>query len=53
MEIVKERKLENGKDVENTVSETLQPDAGIVGELRRFIEAIENGKESFFVSALS
>ena len=53
VEIIRERKLENGKDVENTISETLQPDAGIVGELRRFIEAIETGKDDFFVSALS
>ena len=53
VEIVRERKLENGKEVENTVRETIQPDAGIVGELHRFIEAIENGKDDFFVSALS
>jgi type I restriction enzyme M protein len=53
VEILKERKLENGKDVENTISETLQPDAGIVGELRRFIQAIENDTDPFFASALS
>ncbi len=53
VELVKRRELKDGKDIENTVSETVQPDAGIVGELRRFIEAIENGEDDFFVSALS
>lgn len=52
-EIVKRLELKDGKDTETTVSETVQPDAGIVGELRQFIEAIERGKDDFFVSALS
>ncbi len=51
--VVRERKLENGKEVENTVSDRILPAAGIVGELRRFIEAIETGDDSFFASALS
>lgn len=40
--IVRLKQLKDGKDTEATLSETILPDAGIVGELRRFIEAIEN-----------
>jgi type I restriction enzyme M protein len=53
VELVKRCELKDGKDTETTVSETVVPDAGIVGELRRFIEAIETGQDDFFVSALS
>jgi type I restriction enzyme M protein len=53
VEIVKRCELKDGKDTETTVSETVVPDAGIVGELRRFIEAIDTGQDDFFVSALS
>ncbi len=53
LEIVRLKQLKDGKDTETTVSETILPDAGIVGELRRFIEAIETGQDDFFVSALS
>ncbi len=53
VELVKRRELKDGKDTETTVSEKVVPDAGIVGELRRFIEAIETGQDDFFVSALS
>lgn len=53
VELVKRRELKDGKDTETTVSEIVQLDAGIVGELRRFIEAIENGQDDFFASALS
>lgn len=53
VELVKRRELKDGKEIENTLSETVVTDAGIVGELRRFIEAIENGQDDFFVSALS
>lgn len=53
VELVKRRELKDGKDTETTVSETVLPDAGIVGELRRFIEVIETGQDDFFVSALS
>jgi type I restriction enzyme M protein len=53
LELVKRRELKDGKDTETTVSETIVPDAGIVGELRRFIEAIQTGQDDFFVSALS
>lgn len=52
VELVKRRELKDGKDTETTVSETIIPDAGIVGELRRFIEAIESGQDDFFASAL-
>lgn len=48
--LVKRRTLDGE---ETTVSETVLPDAGIVGELRRFIEAIENNQDDFFASALS
>jgi type I restriction enzyme M protein len=53
VELVKRRELKDGKDTETTVSETVLPDAGIVGDLRRFIEAIEAGQDDFFASALS
>lgn len=53
IEITRRRELKDGKDVETTVSETVLPDAGITGELRKFIEAIENGNDDFFASALS
>jgi type I restriction enzyme M protein len=53
VELTKRRELKDGKDTETTVSEIVVPDAGIVGELRRFIEAIESGQDDFFVSALS
>lgn len=53
VEIVRLKQLKDGKDTETTVRETILPDAGIVGELRRFIEAIDNGQDSFFASALS
>jgi type I restriction enzyme M protein len=48
VEVVKRRQLES-KDTEVTVREKILPDIGIVGELRRFIEAIESGQDSFFV----
>ncbi|HEX8775433.1 MAG TPA: N-6 DNA methylase [Pyrinomonadaceae bacterium] len=53
VELIKRRELKDGKDTETTVSEKVSPDAGIVGELRRFIEAIEAGQDDFFASALS
>lgn len=52
LEVVKRRELREGKDTETTVKELVLPDAGIVGELQRFIAAIESGQDSFFVSAL-
>jgi type I restriction enzyme M protein len=52
LELVKRRELKDGKDTETTISETVLLDAGIVSELRRFIEAIESGQDDFFVSAL-
>jgi len=53
VELAKRCELKDGKDTETTVSEIVVPDAGIVGELRRFIEAIETGQDDFFASALS
>jgi len=52
-ELIKRRELKDGKDTETTVGETVMPDTGIVGELRRFIDLIETGQDRFFVSALS
>lgn len=48
-EIFKQKTYENGKEVINTLKENVLTDKGILGELRRFIEAIENGSDSFFV----
>ncbi len=50
IELVKRRTLDGE---ETTVRETVLPDRGIVGELRRFIQAIDAGQDDFFVSALS
>jgi type I restriction enzyme M protein len=52
VELTKRRELKDGKDTETTVGEKVLPDAGIVGELRGFIEAIETGQDDFFASAL-
>lgn len=49
VEVAKRKQLENGKEVEITLKERVLPHAGIAGELKRFIEAIETGQDSFFV----
>jgi type I restriction enzyme M protein len=47
--VMKERVLYDGKINEVAVKETLVPKTGILGELKTFIEAIENGTDSFFL----
>lgn len=53
VELTKRLELKDGKDTETTISEIIVPDAGIIGQMRRFIEAVESGQDDFFVSALS
>lgn len=48
LEVIKRKQLD-AKDTEVTIKEGILPDTGIVAELRRFIEAIEGGQDSFFV----
>jgi type I restriction enzyme M protein len=47
--VLKERVLYDGKINDVAVKETLVPKTGILGELKTFIEAIENGTDSFFL----
>jgi type I restriction enzyme M protein len=51
--VTKTYRLENGKETEILAKEEIIPDTGIVGELNRFILAIEQGQDDFFASALS
>ncbi len=51
--VVRTIRLEGGKETEILSKEEILPDTGIIGELHRFILSIEEGKDSFFVSALS
>lgn len=51
--VIKTFHFESGKETEILSKEEIIPDTGIVGELNRFILSIEEGKDSFFVSALS
>lgn len=51
--VVKTYGIENGKEVEILSKEEILPETGIVGELQRFIQSIEDGTDSFFASALS
>jgi type I restriction enzyme M protein len=51
--VSKTYRFESGKEIEMLSKEEILPETGIVGELNRFILSIEEGKDSFFVSALS
>ena len=48
-EVLKEQILYDGKVASVTVRESIVPHTGILGELKRFIEAIENNTDSFFL----
>jgi type I restriction enzyme M protein len=49
LEVLKKTELIEGKPQLVTKRQTVVPDTGIAGELKRFVQAIEAGKDSFFV----
>ena len=48
-EVFREKRYENGKEIISTIKENVLPNEGVLGELKRFIESIENNTDSFFV----
>jgi type I restriction enzyme M protein len=48
-EKTKHRQLDKGKEVDVLIKETMLPNTGLIGELTRFIEAVEARQDSFFI----
>ena len=47
-EKIKQKQLDKGKEIDVLINEMMLPNTGIIGELKRFIEAVETGQDANF-----